>query len=216
MPSLRLSPITAVLSLVLSLPVFPAVAQDRRAPAPARDSVVEIPEAMMPPAGKCRIWMLNVPAKQQPAATDCTTAMRQKPANAVLVFGPAVRDLSPFEARESWRRAAETDDDSEPPRGRTDRDSASRSDERDREESAASVPARRAEGREAEGRRTEPSKAEPQKADQKRAEPKRPEPRKPEAQKVERRPSTSPKVERRPSPPRTRTPPTPTKKPERP
>lgn len=172
--------------------------------------MVEIPEAMMPPAGKCRIWMLNVPAKQQPAATDCTTAMRQKPANAVLVFGAAVRDLSPFEARESWRRRATAedgrlDDEQQVKRGRSDRDSASRSDERGRTDSAAGVPARRVESREAESRRAEPPKAE-----------RRPEPRKPNAQRVERRSSTSPQAERRPAPTRTRTPPKPTKKPERP
>lgn len=229
MPSLRLSPIIAVVSLVLSVPAVPAGAQERRAPepAPTRDSVVKIPEAMMPPAGKCRIWMLNVPAKQQPAATDCTTAMRQKPANAVLVFGPAVRDLSPFEARESWRRATEKEDEREPTRGRTNRDTAGGSDERrGRDDSATAVPARPVESRDAESRRAEPQKAEPQRAEPQKSVPKRPEPRKPEAQKVERRPSTSPKVERRPttppqverraSPPPTRTPPTPTKKPERP
>lgn len=190
--------------------------------------MVEIPEAMMPPAGKCRIWMLNVPAKQQPAATDCTTAMRQKPANAVLVFGAAVRDLSPFEARESWRRRATAedgrldgrlDDEQQVKRGRSDRDSASRSDERGRTDSAAGVPARRVESREAESRRAEPPKAErrpePRKPNAQRAE-RRPEPRKPSAQRVERRSSTSPQAERRPAPTRTRTPPKPTKKPERP
>ncbi len=164
------------------MPVIPAGAQERGAPepgpAPTRDTVVEIPEGMMPPAGKCRIWMLTVPAKQQPAATACTTAMRQKPANAMLVFGPAVRDLSPFEARESWRRATEDDDERMPTRSRTDRDSTAGNDEkRDRDDSATTAPSRRVESRRA----------------------------KPQAQKAERRP-----------PARTRTPPTPTKKPERP
>lgn len=110
MPSLRLSPLTVLVVLTLAVPVDPASAQGRRPTTPetraARDSVIDIPESMMPPAGKCRIWMNDVPAKQQPAPTDCTTAFRQKPSNAVLVFGPTVRDLSPFAVRN--RRARDT------------------------------------------------------------------------------------------------------------
>jgi hypothetical protein len=63
-----------------------ATAQARNAP---RDTV---PLSMLPPAGKCRIWMAGVPAAQQPAPTDCATALRQKPANGVLLYGPAQRD----------------------------------------------------------------------------------------------------------------------------
>jgi hypothetical protein len=73
---------------------------------------------MLPPAGKCRIWMDGVPAAQQPAPTDCTTALRKKPANGILIFGPAKRDLLPFDVRNgagaerldaSRRAAARTD-----------------------------------------------------------------------------------------------------------
>ncbi len=51
-----------------------------------------MPAQMMPPAGKCRIWMEGVPASRQPAPTDCATALRQKPANGTVIYGPPARD----------------------------------------------------------------------------------------------------------------------------
>jgi hypothetical protein len=36
----------------------------------------------------CRIWLDGVPADQQPAPTDCATAVRNRPANARVIFGP--------------------------------------------------------------------------------------------------------------------------------
>lgn len=73
---------------------------ERRATS-VRDTASLIPREMIPPAGKCRIWMDGVPAAQQPAPTDCTTALRQRPVNSRLVFGPAKRDASPFDVRTS-------------------------------------------------------------------------------------------------------------------
>jgi hypothetical protein len=48
---------------------------------------VVLPTEMIPPPGMCRIWIKNVPARQQPAPTDCATAARSKPANADLIYG---------------------------------------------------------------------------------------------------------------------------------
>jgi hypothetical protein len=56
--------------------------------APASD----VPREMLPPAGKCRIWMDGVAPSQQPAPTDCQTALRQRPTNGTVVFGPATKD----------------------------------------------------------------------------------------------------------------------------
>lgn len=121
MPDLRLPRLTAI-TLLAVVPAFVAGAQERGAPEresqrAVADSVVSIPRNMMPPAGKCRIWMKGVPAAQQPAPTDCTTALRQSPPNGVLVFGPALRDLSPFDVRNPFvdsngatRRNARADD----------------------------------------------------------------------------------------------------------
>jgi hypothetical protein len=113
-PLLRLSTLATL--AVLAVAPAPAGAQGRSAPAKENeeksqrpittDTTVSIPRNMMPPAGKCRIWMRGVPAAQQPAPTDCTTALRQAPANGVLVFGPALRDLSPFDVRNPWSATA--------------------------------------------------------------------------------------------------------------
>lgn len=99
MPALRISPLIAIALLTLAGPV---AARGQTAGASAAETVITIPKSMLPPAGKCRVWMPDVPASQQPAPTDCTTALRQKPASAYLVFGPAKRDLSPFDVRNPW------------------------------------------------------------------------------------------------------------------
>ena len=62
------------------------------APAGARAATPAVPVHLLPPAGKCRVWMEEVPATQQPAPTDCATALRLKPANAVVLYGPPLRE----------------------------------------------------------------------------------------------------------------------------
>lgn len=68
-----------------------------------------VPVAMLPPAGRCRIWIDGVPAQQQPAPTDCATALRQKPANGTILYGPSERDEAGerFERRAREQRARE-------------------------------------------------------------------------------------------------------------
>jgi hypothetical protein len=51
------------------------------------NSKTEIPEKERPPAGMCRIWLEDVPAAQQPAPTDCATAVRNRPAKGKVIFG---------------------------------------------------------------------------------------------------------------------------------
>jgi hypothetical protein len=46
-----------------------------------------VPPAFYPPAGMCRIWINQVPAGQQPAPTDCASAVRNRPANGKVLFG---------------------------------------------------------------------------------------------------------------------------------
>ena len=46
-----------------------------------------VPPGFFPPAGMCRIWINGVPAGQQPAPTDCASAVRNRPANARVLFG---------------------------------------------------------------------------------------------------------------------------------
>jgi hypothetical protein len=45
-----------------------------------------VPQSAEPPAGLCRVWLENVPAGQQPAPTDCATAIKNRPRNARIVF----------------------------------------------------------------------------------------------------------------------------------
>ena len=47
----------------------------------------DIPASERPPAGMCRIWLDNVPAAQQPAPTDCATAVRNRPEKGRVIFG---------------------------------------------------------------------------------------------------------------------------------
>lgn len=46
-----------------------------------------VPRAYLPPPGMCRIWLNKVPPKQQPAPTDCPTAVKNKPPNGRVLFG---------------------------------------------------------------------------------------------------------------------------------
>lgn len=71
------------------------------APAGPRAATPAVPVHLLPPAGKCRVWIEEVPAAQQPAPTDCATALRLKPANAVVLYGPTLR-----EEDEAFERAA--------------------------------------------------------------------------------------------------------------
>jgi hypothetical protein len=49
----------------------------------------EIPTEHKPPKGMCRIWLKDVPAKQQPAPTDCAAAVKNVPQNGRVIFGDA-------------------------------------------------------------------------------------------------------------------------------
>jgi hypothetical protein len=62
------------------VPATPRVQQQ-----PRRDQVV--PPGFYPPAGMCRIWINGVPAAQQPAPTDCASAVRNRPTNGKVLFG---------------------------------------------------------------------------------------------------------------------------------
>lgn len=74
-----------------SVDATPAVAQSTstkqkqvqpRVP-PARQ---EVPARLLPPPGMCRVWVDNVPARQQPAPTDCANAIRNRPPNGRVIF----------------------------------------------------------------------------------------------------------------------------------
>jgi hypothetical protein len=89
LPSCLRAPLAGLVGLVLvagaaeaqrPVPQKPKQQQTQR-----RDQVV--PPGFFPPAGMCRIWLNDVPASQQPAPTDCASAVRNRPANARVLFG---------------------------------------------------------------------------------------------------------------------------------
>ncbi|MDH5233469.1 MAG: hypothetical protein OEW77_00820 [Gemmatimonadota bacterium] len=82
-------PLLILTGLLLAAPVRLA-SQER--PAARRDTVPPVPRELLPPPGTCRIWVNGVPAKQQPAPTDCATAVRQNPSNGIVLYGPAIKD----------------------------------------------------------------------------------------------------------------------------
>jgi hypothetical protein len=49
-----------------------------------------VPPAYRPPQGMCRIWIEGVPPAQQPAPTDCVSAVRNRPSNGRVIFGDDV------------------------------------------------------------------------------------------------------------------------------
>lgn len=57
------------------------------APATAQDRLPDVPVDFRPPPGMCRIWIEAVPPAQQPAPTDCATAVKNRPAHARVLFG---------------------------------------------------------------------------------------------------------------------------------
>ena len=54
----------------------------------------DVPADARPPRGMCRIWIDGVPPAQQPAATDCQTAVKNRPANGRVIFGDDYADSS--------------------------------------------------------------------------------------------------------------------------
>lgn len=77
----------------------------------------EIPAAYMPPSGMCRVWLRDVPPMQQPAPTDCRTALRTKPVGATVIYGPESRrtNIMPSDWSRPTPRTGRDDDRSRTP-----------------------------------------------------------------------------------------------------
>jgi hypothetical protein len=92
----RIPSLLAVLVAIAAV-AAPAAAQPRIEPQPVfkqlrrdaeqRPAEADVPPAHRPPPGMCRVWLNGVPAAQQPAATDCATAIRNRPENGRVLFG---------------------------------------------------------------------------------------------------------------------------------
>ena len=93
----------------------------------------KIPPGQRPPAGMCRIWLDGVPAGQQPAPTDCATAVRNRPANGRVIFGDDYVDGKTKKLNDNAddRRTAPREDEDRETKSRGD-DSSNRSTSRAR------------------------------------------------------------------------------------
>jgi len=90
LPSLLRLAMPAVLGLIVSASVAEAqrpVPVKPQAPATQQSRRDIVPPGFFPPAGMCRIWINDVPAGQQPAPTDCASAVKNRPANGKVLFG---------------------------------------------------------------------------------------------------------------------------------
>src|SRR5437868_35409 len=84
-----------VLTIGLLACAAPVMAQQSQSKDSAKKSLAAaIPADARPPKGMCRIWIDGVPASQQPAATDCASAVKNRPANARVIFGDDFADTS--------------------------------------------------------------------------------------------------------------------------
>ncbi len=93
--------LSAILSIGLIMATAtPAMAQ-RRGPKHDTKKSDSIPAESRPPKGMCRIWIDDVPAAQQPATTDCASAIKNRPANARVIFGDDYADSSDKKHKES-------------------------------------------------------------------------------------------------------------------
>lgn len=76
-----------------------------RGRSPEQGRKVDIPANMRPPAGMCRIWLDDVPAAQQPAPTDCASAVRNRPAKGRVIFGDDYVNKRPDTTRQRTKTA---------------------------------------------------------------------------------------------------------------
>jgi hypothetical protein len=82
-------------NIALSIAIIVAAAAPGMAQQPAsKDSAKRfaVPADARPPKGMCRVWIDGVPAAQQPAATDCPTAVKNRPSNGRVIFGDDYAD----------------------------------------------------------------------------------------------------------------------------
>jgi hypothetical protein len=69
---------------VLMMAVAATASAQKEQPTPKTSQPTE---EQRPPKGMCRIWLKDVPAAQQPAPTDCASAVKNCPPSGKVIFG---------------------------------------------------------------------------------------------------------------------------------
>jgi hypothetical protein len=114
-PSFVRSALAGLIALMLSAGLAEAQRPVPQRPQPTRSQPTQqsqgsreqtVPPGFYPPAGMCRIWINGVPAGQQPAPTDCASAVRNRPANARVLFG----DDPPKKGKSDKKKSSPTDE----------------------------------------------------------------------------------------------------------
>lgn len=76
------------LAMVIGFAAVVALPQAGQAQGRSREKAPDdIPVNARPPAGMCRVWLDDVPVAQQPAPTDCPTAVRNRSPKSRVIFG---------------------------------------------------------------------------------------------------------------------------------
>src|SRR6478609_6294399 len=93
---------SSVVSLVVIAAFAPSAQAQQGGGGAQKDSgrKTAIPADARPPKGMCRVWINGVPAAQQPAATDCPTAVKNLPPNARILFGDDFADSAKTKTNE--------------------------------------------------------------------------------------------------------------------
>jgi hypothetical protein len=80
----------------------PSLVAAQEKPKEEQEIIPGIPLSAMPPEGMCRVWLKDVPERSQPAATDCATAIKSRPRDAMLLLGePSKNAKLPTQRRTS-------------------------------------------------------------------------------------------------------------------
>lgn len=86
-PSMLLAVAVATAAASVLLPFTQSLGAQQRTGTLAAQAD-SVPKAYLPPEDMCRIWLNGVPPAQQPAPTECSLAVRNKPPNGRVVYGP--------------------------------------------------------------------------------------------------------------------------------
>ena len=71
-----------------------------------------VPPEYRPPAGMCRVWIEGVQPSRQPAPTDCSTAVKNKPVNGTVIFGDDVPKRGNDKPKKDKKKDSDTSSDS--------------------------------------------------------------------------------------------------------